>query len=155
MATEIERKFLVSGMEWRQGPGVAYCQGYLNRDPERTVRVRIAGDQAFFTIKGIAKGISRAEFEYEIPVSDAEQLLQLCDGHLIQKRRYVVSYGGHRWEIDEFHGDNEGLIIAEIELEREDQPFARPDWLGQEVSEDPRYFNANLVVNPYSNWQDR
>jgi adenylate cyclase len=158
MATEIERKFLVNGRAWRQGAGVAYCQGYLNRDPERTVRVRIAGDRAFLTIKGSAKGakgISRPEFEYEIPVSDAEQLLPLCDGHLIQKVRYIVTHGGNTWEVDEFHGDNEGLVIAEIELASEDQPFERPGWVGQEVSDDPRYFNANLVADPFVNWQER
>lgn len=154
MATEIERKFLVTGMEWKQGIGVPFCQGYLNRDKEKTVRVRVAGDNAFLTIKGVSKGISRAEYEYEIPVSDAEQLLKLCDGRLIKKIRYNVLHAGNKWEIDEFLDENEGLVIAEIELKKEDQLFDRPDWLGQEVSEDPRYFNSSLVTNPYIKWHD-
>ena len=152
MSTEIERKFLVDGIEWKLGIGVPYCQGYLNPNKERTVRVRIAGDKAFLTIKGITKGISRPEFEYEIPVSDAEQLLKICDGPLIQKTRYVVNYKGNIWEVDEFSGENEGLIIAEIELQDEAQLFERPSWVGKEVSDDPRYFNSNLASNPYSKW---
>jgi len=154
MAMEIERKFLVTGMRWKQGTGEGLTQGYLNRDKERTIRVRLTGDKAFLTIKGIAKNISRTEFEYEIPVSDAEHLLKLCDGPLIQKTRYTVIHDGNRWEIDEFLGENEGLVIAEIELEKADQQFERPGWVGQEVSGDPRYFNSNLVTHPYLKWSD-
>lgn len=152
MSTEIERKFLVKGVEWKQGVGVSFCQGYLSSNKERTVRVRIAGDKAFLTIKGITKGISRAEFEYEIPVSDADYLLKMCEGPLIKKKRYTQVYNGFKWEIDEFAGENEGLVIAEIEVENETQLFERPDWVGKEVSDDPRYFNSSLAANPYSKW---
>ncbi len=152
MSTEIERKFLVNGIEWKQGDGVYYCQGYLNPNKERTVRVRIAGDKAFLTIKGITKGISRAEFEYEIPVSDADQLLKICEGPLIKKKRYIVIYKGYKWEVDEFSGENEGLVVAEVELENEGQLFERPGWVGMEVSDDPRFFNSSLAANPYSKW---
>ena len=116
MATEIERKFLVVGEGWRTGQGIRFIQGYLNRDKERTVRVRIAGAKAFITIKGITIGATRAEFEYEIPVAETEQLLKLCDGPLIEKTRHVVVYTGTTWEIDEFHGANAGLVVAEVEL---------------------------------------
>lgn len=152
MPTEIERKFLVTGTEWRQGDSIRLCQGYLSRAKERTVRVRLAGEKAFLTIKGISKGASRAEFEYEIPVVDAEQLLKLCDGPLIEKVRHVVVYKGLKWEVDEFFGENAGLVVAEVELEREDQPFEKPDWVGQEVTHDPRYFNSSLATNPYRTW---
>ena len=153
MPTEIERKFLVNGTEWRQGSGVRFSQGYLNRDKERTIRVRLADEQAFLTIKGLTTGASRAEFEYKIPVADAEQLLKLSDGPVIEKLRYTVTYKGFKWEVDEFLGENAGLVIAEVELEREDQPFERPGWLGREVTEDPRYFNSSLATNPYSTWR--
>src|SRR5262245_17494707 len=116
MATEIERKFLVKGDAWRHGRATPYSQGYLNRDKDRTVRVRIAGDRASLTIKGATRGATRAEFEYEIPVSDAEQLLQLCDEPLVQKTRRVIEHEGCKWEVDEFEGDNAGLVVAEIEL---------------------------------------
>jgi adenylate cyclase len=149
---EIERKFLVVGTDWRQGQGTRFQQGYLNRDKERTVRVRLAGDRAFLTIKGRATGVVRAEFEYAIPVNDAEQLLKLCDGPLIEKFRYLVVHEGSTWEVDEFLGDNAGLVVAEIELQSEDQAFARPPWLGREVTGDPRYFNSSLAVNPYRAW---
>jgi adenylate cyclase len=155
MATEIERKFLVQGTEWRQGTGVPFSQGYLNRDKERTVRVRIAGDKAFLTIKGMSRGASRTEFEYEIPVADAGELLKLSDGPVVQKTRYFVFYDGSTWEVDEFHGDNDGLVIAEIELTSEDQPFSHPPWLGNEVTHDSRYFNSSLATYPYSKWRDR
>lgn len=154
MGIEIERKFLVTGNEWRQGQGVKFSQGYLNRDKSRTVRVRLAGHQAFLTIKGISQGISRAEFEYEIPLNEAEQLLKLADGPVIEKVRYVLIHQGDTWEIDEFYGENTGLIVAEIELADEAQSFAIPDWLGKEVTDDPRYFNSNLASYPYSLWQE-
>lgn len=155
MAVEIERKFLVIGNDWRQTEGVRYLQGYLSRDKERTVRVRLAGDKAFLTIKSVTTGISRNEFEYEIPVADAEELLKLCDGPVIEKVRNTILFGGRVWQVDEFRGANEGLVVAEVELEKEDQPFDRPPWLGKEVSGDPRYFNSNLAVNPYCNWRSK
>jgi adenylate cyclase len=154
MATEIERKFLVTGDGWKAAPADAYAQGYLNRDPQRTVRVRIARGGAWLTIKGANRGAVRAEFEYEIPVADAEQLLALCDGPLVRKLRRVVVHEGATWEIDEFLGDNAGLVVAEIELAREDQPFARPAWLGAEVTHDARYFNSNLAAAPFNTWPE-
>ena len=154
MGVEIERKFLVSGGGWRQGEGVAYAQGYLNRDPQRTVRVRIAGDTAFLTVKGVSKGATRAEFEYEIPVADATQLLALSDGPVVRKLRRVIEHEGLAWEVDEFQGENAGLVVAELELESEDQTYAKPDWLGREVTDDPRYYNSNLAANPYSKWRE-
>lgn len=153
MGTEIERKFLVTGTGWRTPDGVAIKQGYLNRDKARTVRVRIAGAKAFLTIKGLTTGASRAEFEYEVPLDEAQAMLALCDGPLVEKQRHTVRRGDAVWEIDAFEGENAGLVVAEIELEREDQPFARPDWLGAEVTHDARYFNSNLAHTPYSAWQ--
>jgi len=158
MAVEIERKFLVQGSDWRQGAGLQLSQGYLNRDPARTVRVRIAGRQAFLTIKGISQGaqmMSRQEFEYEIPMADAEALLKLCDGPVIEKLRRRIAVGGHVWEVDEFFGDNAGLVVAEVELNSEEQSFDKPAWLGAEVTHDARYFNSNLAAHPYSQWMDR
>jgi len=154
MGTEIERKFLVEGTPWAQGSGVRYSQGYLNRDKERVVRVRVAGEEAFLTIKGVSRGASRAEFEYPIPKGDAEQLLKLSDGPVIEKNRYVIPHEGSHWEVDEFLGDNAGLVVAEIELRTEDQPFSRPPWLGREVTHDSRYFNSSLATHPYSKWRE-
>jgi adenylate cyclase len=154
MAIEIERKFLVSGDDWRTDQGVLIRQGYLNRDKERTVRVRIAGAGAFLTVKGINLGATRSEFEYEIPPGDAEQLLQICDGPIIDKTRHLVVYAGMTWEIDVFHGANEGLVLAEIELDSALQTFTKPAWLGPEVTTDFRYFNSNLAVRPYSSWAE-
>jgi CYTH domain-containing protein len=155
MPLEIERKFLVQGNDWKTNQGERYRQGYLNLDKERTVRVRLAGQQAFLAVKGIARGASRREFEYEIPANDAEQLLKLCEGAIIEKIRYTVIHEGTKWEIDEFLGGNKGLIIAEVELSSEDQIFEKPEWLGQEVTDDPRYFNSNLAVNPFKQWDDK
>jgi adenylate cyclase len=152
MATEIERKFLVHGDKWPRGTSKRVRQGYLSRDRERTVRVRIAGKRASLTIKGAAKGTSRAEFEYHIPLRDAEALLALCDRPPLEKNRYTVKQAGVTWEIDEFLGANAGLVVAEIELEDEQQAFKRPAWLSTEVTEDPRYLNSNLVDVPYSIW---
>ncbi|HEX5276767.1 MAG TPA: CYTH domain-containing protein [Fluviicoccus sp.] len=152
MPLEIERKFLVTGQAWRTPDGVLYRQGYLNRDKTRTVRVRIAGDRAFLTIKGVSTGATRVEFEYEIPVGEAAQLLTLCDGPLIEKTRHRVTVGAHVWEVDEFHGDNDGLVVAEIELGSEDEAFERPEWVTVEVTEDARYYNSNLAVKPFSTW---
>jgi adenylate cyclase len=152
MAVEIERKFLVSGNGWRSSDAVLIRQGYLNRDKARTVRVRTAGDRACLTVKGVSVGASRAEFEYEIPMADALELLRLCDGPIIEKKRHIVVHDGMRWEIDEFFGDNAGLVVAEIELENADQDVALPEWIGKEVTEDPRYFNSSLAVTPYKTW---
>jgi adenylate cyclase len=154
MGKEIERKFLVKGDTWRSlGEGTRYRQGYLSTVKERTVRVRTIDDKGYLTIKGVSEGIARAEFEYEIPVDDAKDLLdRLCERPLIEKDRYKIPYGGLTWEVDEFFGDNAGLVMAEVELESEDQAFETPEWVGQEVSDDPRYFNANLIANPYRNW---
>jgi CYTH domain-containing protein len=154
MGIEIERKFLVVGEAWRQGEGQHLCQGYLNRDKQRTVRVRLVGEQGWLTVKGVSVGATRAEFEYPIPAEDARQLLALCEGPLIEKRRFVVPHGGLLWEVDEFFGDNLGLVVAEVELHTADQAIvSRPDWLGAEVTEDPRYFNSALATLPYSRWQ--
>jgi CYTH domain-containing protein len=155
MGIEIERKFLLTGNSWKQlSEGSAYRQGYLNSVKERTVRVRTIDDKGFLTIKGISVGATRVEYEYEIPFGDAETLLDdLCERPLIEKTRYKISYGGCIWEVDEFFGENEGLIVAEIELESEDQSFDKPEWVGEEVTGDPRYFNSNLIKEPYSRWK--
>ncbi len=154
MGTEIERKFLVTSDEWRAGAqSRRLVQGYLSRDPERTVRVRIDGEKAALTIKGKSAGATRAEFEYEIPLADAELLLPLCLSPLIDKVRHLVMHEGHQWEIDEFASDNAPLIVAELELSSEDEAFARPEWLGAEVTDDARYFNSQLAVKPYSRWK--
>lgn len=152
MAIEIERKFLVVGGDWRQATAIYYSQGYLNRDKARTVRVRIAGDHAFLTIKGITQGASRAEFEYPVPVADAKALLTLCEQPLIEKYRRKISYEGFVWEVDEFLGENLGLVVAEIELPSEDTQFAKPEWAGAEVTHDERYYNSNLSKHPFSRW---
>ncbi len=154
MATEIERKFLVKGDEWRKlGKGTVYRQGYLSTVKERVVRVRTIDDKGYLTIKGITTGATRLEFEYEIPVKDANQMLdELCERPLIEKTRYVVEYGGLTWEIDEFAGENQGLILAEVELSSEDQQIELPDWIGEEVTGDPRYFNSNLIKHPFTRW---
>ena len=153
MSTEIERKFLVRGTDWRQGAPVRLRQGYLNRDKERTVRVRIAGSRAYLTIKGLTRGVSRPEFEYEIPLQDGEALLTLCDGLPLEKDRYTLQHAGATWEVDEFLGANAGLVIAEIELNDERQEFERPGWLSTEVTDDPRYFNSSLIAAPYGTWR--
>jgi len=152
---EIERKFLVCNQDWKvDAHGQRYTQGYLSTDPDRVVRVRLAGDQAWLTIKNRAVDLVRAEFEYPIPPYDARILLeQLCLGPLIDKTRYRVADAGHIWEVDEFHGDNSGLVVAEIELSRPDEPFERPVWLGDEVSGDPRYGNSSLIAFPFSTWE--
>ena len=154
MGQEIERKFLVRNDTWRRNATrTRYRQGFLSTELERTVRVRIAGDRGTLTIKGKTIGATRAEFEYDIPVADAAELLDtLCRRPLIEKVRYVLREGAHTWEIDVFEGDNTGLVVAEIELQAEDEAFERPDWLGEEVTDDPRYFNAHLVKSPYATW---
>jgi adenylate cyclase len=154
MAEEIERKFLVSNDSWRPGAGgTRFRQGYLSTDPERTVRVRLEGERGVLTIKGLSRGICRAEFEYPIPAAEAAVLLDtLCLQPLIEKTRYRVEHGGHIWEIDEFAGDNAGLVLAEVELSSEDEAVELPLWVGAEVSSDPRYFNANLIRHPFRRW---
>jgi len=153
MAIEIERKFLVQSDGWRSlGSGVSYRQGYILSSRGKTVRVRRAGDRGYLTIKGATQGISRREFEYEIPLSDAEELLEMCDRPLIEKTRYKIPHDDLIWEVDEFWGDNAGLIIAEVQLTDPDQPLQLPDWVGREVSYDPRYFNAALARQPYQSW---
>lgn len=154
MPTEIERKFLPANDNWRGlVEGTFFCQGYLCAEPECAVRVRIAGDRAWFGIKGKNTGAVRLEFEYPLPLDEARQILEtLAKRPLIEKVRYRIPFGGLIWEVDEFSGDNQGLVIVEVELETEAQVFDRPDWLGREVTGDPRYYNANLVKHPYKNW---
>jgi CYTH domain-containing protein len=154
MGEEIERKFLVTGDDWRTlAEGLSYRQGFLSTEPARTVRVRVAGDRGTLTIKGITVGARRTELEYEIPLVDAQEMLDtLCMRPLIEKTRYTLTFGAHTWEVDVFEGDNAGLIVAEIELRSEDESFDRPGWLGEEVTHDARYFNANLVAHPYRAW---
>ncbi|MFP4062496.1 MAG: CYTH domain-containing protein [Halochromatium sp.] len=155
MATEIERKFLVRDDSWRQqaAPGVRLMQGYLAATPAVTVRARLAGERGVLTIKGATRGIRRREFEYPIPAVDAKAMLdELAATGIIEKTRYPVRLGPHTWELDVFAGDNVGLVVAELELSREDEPFERPSWLGAEVSDDPRYYNANLARHPFTQW---
>jgi adenylate cyclase len=154
VAREIERKFLVRGTDWKTGStGIRFRQGYLSSAKERTVRVRTEGARAVLTVKGLTTGVERLEFEYAIPVDDANRMLDaVCERPLIEKVRYRVPLGGHVWEIDEFDGDNRGLIVAEIELQAVDESFERPAWLGLEVSGDPRYFNSNLIHQSYRTW---
>jgi len=154
MGNEIERKFLVNGNQWREGSKpVHICQGYLLCEPNRTIRIRLMGEQAFLTVKGRAEGILRPEYEYEIPLADAKELLGLCLQPYVEKNRYNVMHAGMKWEIDEFLMENLGLMVAEIELPSADQQFDLPAWVGAEVSDDPRYSNANLVKHPFSKWK--
>jgi CYTH domain-containing protein len=154
VAKEIERKFLVAGEDWRAlARGTRYRQGYLSTVKERTVRVRTIDDKGFLTVKGITVGATRSEYEYEIPAADADEMLDdLCQKPIIKKNRYKIALGDVTWEVDEFLGVNDGLIVAEVELQSEDQPFPKPDWIGEEVTDDPRYFNAILVTRPFSTW---
>ena len=152
---EIERKFLVDKTLWKpENDGVSIRQGYLSSDPEKVVRVRLAGEKAFLTIKGRSEGIRRSEFEYDIPLTDAEQLLLMCENIPVVKTRFKEMVGNMVWEIDVFEGENKGLIMAEVELENEDQFVEIPYWIEKEVSNDPRYFNSWLSQNPYSTWDE-
>ena len=155
MPSEIEHKYLVHQDAWQPtSVGVPYRQGYLSAAKEHVVRVRIAGDSAYLTVKGSTTGLTRLEFEYPIPVADAAVMLErLCERPLIEKTRYREKFEGHLWEVDEFHGDNAGLVIAEIEVASDTAQYAVPPWAAVEVSGDPRYFNANLRLNPYKNWE--
>lgn len=155
MAVEIERKFLVVGDAWRSQveSESRILQGYLANSPEVTVRARVKGDRAFLTIKGATEGLARREYEYPIPVADAEEMLRnLAVLPPIDKVRYRVREGGHVWDLDVFAGENAGLVMAEVELAAEDEVFARPAWAGEEVSDDPRYFNVYLAEHPYRHW---
>ncbi|MCC7645955.1 MULTISPECIES: CYTH domain-containing protein [unclassified Janthinobacterium] len=154
MGVEIERKFLLAGDAWRGlGQVVLLRQGYLSSARERVVRVRIEGEQAMLTIKGANVGATRGEWEYPIPLADAAELLDgLCEQPLIEKVRHRIEHAGMVWEVDEFLGANAGLLVAEIELASEDQPFEKPEWIGAEVSGDARYYNANLIRHPFSQW---
>ena len=154
MGQEIERKFLVKSDAWRGlAEGMVYRQGYLNSAKERTVRIRTVGNKAFLTIKGLTVGATRSEYEYEIPFDECNAMLDnLAEKPLIEKKRYKITKGGLTWEIDEFFGDNKGLIVAEVELASEEQAFEKPEWVGKEVTGDPRYFNANLIKHPFTKW---
>ena len=156
MALEIERKFLVKSEDYKKLAREHYriVQGYLSSNPERTVRVRVKGEKGYLTIKGIANnsGLSRFEWEKEIAVADADELLKICEPGVIDKIRYEVNLGSHTYEVDEFSGDNRGLVIAEIELSDENEAFEKPDWLGEEVSGDERYYNSMLSLKPFCRW---
>lgn len=156
MAQEIERKFLVAGdFKSEVFKSTRIIQGYLCSVPERTVRVRVKGDKGFITVKGIGSqsGASRFEWEKEIPATEAEQLLAICEPGVIDKTRYLVKSGEHTFEVDEFYGDNDGLTVAEVELASEDEAFVKPEWLGEEVTGDVKYYNSMLMKNPYKNWK--
>lgn len=155
MGKEIERKFLVAA-DWKpSGPGKRIVQGYLSDAPKSTVRVRIADGRGYITVKGETKGIERSEFEYEIPLEDAEEMLTFCAMPPIEKYRHEEYFNGRKWEIDIFCGENAPLVLAEIELSAQDEKFCAPTWLGKEVSDDPRYYNSNLSHSPYSAWAKR
>ena len=156
MAQEIERKFLVDGdFKSEAFKETRITQGYLSSVPERTVRVRVKGDKGFITIKGIGDetGASRYEWEKEIPVDEVKELLKICEPGVIDKTRYLVKHGDHIYEVDEFYGDNEGLVIAEVELQSADESFEKPQWLGEEVTGDVRYYNSMLMKTPYKEWK--
>ena len=153
MGKEIERKYLVRGEAWRKlAQGVRYRQGYLSTVKERTVRVRTVDDRGYLTVKGVTVGATRKEFEYDIPRADAALLLEMCEQPLVEKVRYKIPFGGLTWEVDEFEGANQGLVVAECELSSEDQRIELPPWIGEEVTADPRYFNSNLIAHPFSKW---
>ena len=154
MGTEIERKFLLKNDTWRSlAEGTRYRQGYLNRSKECTVRVRTINGGGYLTIKGPNKGATRIEYDYAIPESDARSMLDdLCEKPVIEKKRHKIDFAGHVWEVDEFFGENTGLIVAEVELESEDQCFEKPEWIGDEVTGDPMYYNTSLVTHPYVKW---
>ncbi len=154
MATETERKFLLQNDDWRRQvlSKKEISQGYLNSHAARTVRIRVTGGKGIITIKGKSRGISRAEYEYEIPVEEAKALLMLCEKPIIEKTRFLVDFEGKTWEIDEFYGDNLGLAVAEVELQSETEEIGLPAWVGDEVSHDRKYFNSSLIKRPYTSW---
>lgn len=157
MGIERERKFLLKNSDWKRKPPYAapatIRQGYLNTSPERTVRVRTKNEEGYLTIKGLTKGFSRQEFEYVIPSDDALKLLGMCEGPLIEKTRHFIMENNQLWEIDVFFGENEGLIVAEAELESEDQVLEIPDWVGEEVTYEKRYYNSGLSKYPFRSWK--
>jgi len=155
MGVEIERKFLVDHEKWKKlekPPGIKYRQGYLLSEEQRTIRIRVTSEQGFITFKGATTSITRDEYEYKIPVEDANHLLDAFALSEVAKLRYRINFAGKLWEVDEFSGDNEGLIMAEIELRHEDEKFSLPPWVTMEVSADKRYYNSCLSVNPFKNW---
>lgn len=155
MGIEIERKFLVKGQPWlKWGKGTLFKQGYACRGSQVTTRIRIAGNQGILTLKGETKGVQRAEFEYTIPIKDAEELIQLCEGGIIEKYRWTIPFQSLMWEVDVFLGLNQGLVVAEVELDTVEQDIEFPDWVGQEVSYDPRYFNGALSQTPWTEWAE-
>lgn len=155
MPFEIERKFLVT-TSWQEivkdDKGLHVRQGYLCKNSNVTVRIRTMNSRGFLTVKGKSKGISRQEFEYEVPLIEAEELLELCTGAIVEKTRYFIDHRGKTWELDVFKGENEGLVVAEIELHDEEEEFEKPEWAGEDVSHDKRYSNSNLSQNPYKSW---
>ncbi len=153
MKLEIERKFMVRGTGWQTTGPRHMEQGYLARTPGVSIRVRKSAPHAWLSVKATRQGITREEFEYAIPVPDADALLTLCGGHRVEKRRHVIRHEGDVWEVDEFLGANTGLVVAEIELEDPQQPFVRPPWVGREVTDDARYYNANLAQTPFTAWR--
>lgn len=157
MAKEIERKFLMKNNEWRGlVKPTRYCQAYLNDKNGPTVRIRVQGEKAFLTLKGPTKNGSRLEYEYEVPLEDGMEIIEnLATSPVVEKYRYAIPYRGFIWEVDEFLGENSGLIFAEIELTKVDQEFEKPSWIGNEVTDDPRFYNSNLAANPFSQWPDR
>jgi len=157
MAVEIERKFKVVSDGWRAGVRASTLlrQGYLANTSRASIRVRIAGEQAWISVKAMTPGRARAEYEFGVPPADASEMLSLCEGPLIEKWRHVVMHAGDFWEIDEFLGENAGLVIAELELDSEQQPFEHPAWLGAEITDDERYYNFRLAQQPYSRWPER
>lgn len=156
MGKEIERKFLVTDQSYKAlAKPVHYIQGYLISHKDRVVRIRIAGDEGFITVKGAANGATRSEFEYGIPLEDASEMLSFCEKPIIEKYRYTLDYEGFTWEIDEFLRENEGLCVAEIELPSEDAEFIKPAWISREVTGDLRYYNNNLIKNPFRNWSSQ
>lgn len=154
MGLEIERKFLLKNEDWRSEiqESTTIKQGYLNTHIERTVRVRVKGNKGFLTIKGKTENVSRKEFEYEIPVEEAIAMIALCEQPVIEKTRNIIKQNGFTWEIDEFDGENKGLIVAEVELENEGQIIQLPNWIDEEVSNDPKYYNSSLLARPFKNW---
>lgn len=154
MGLEIERKFLLKNDDWKKSIEKEYAiqQGYLNSTPERTVRIRIKDQTGILTIKGKTTNATRAEYEYEIPFADAKEMIDLCEKPIISKTRYIVKENGHTWEIDIFDKENQGLEVAEIELNSEDEKVILPDWIGTEVTLDSKYYNANLIKQPFCNW---
>ncbi|WP_018231783.1 CYTH domain-containing protein [Thioalkalivibrio thiocyanodenitrificans] len=155
MAQEIERKFLVIGDSWRHlvSRSVQYQQGYLCGNARSSIRIRVSDESGYLNIKSATLGVRREEFEYPVPLPDARHMLELlCEGPLIEKTRHFVEYRGHVWEVDVFEGQNQGLVVAEVELSSEDETFERPDWIGEEVSHDARYYNTSLVRHPYTHW---